>query len=157
MSIQIVPMTLRQIPACASIMTETPLWKTTYGVTEASARNMLQVGLADPQQTLCTALDEDMSVVGFAYFVERGAFYYGSYLRLLAVQPACRSQGIGEKLLRHVESAVGSKSRHLFLMVTEHNMKAQRFYKRLGYKHVGTVADFVVSGVTECIFCKRLT
>jgi ribosomal protein S18 acetylase RimI-like enzyme len=38
--------------------------------------------------------------------------------------------------------------------VSDFNPKAQAFYRRLGYTRVGTLADYVVPGITEYLYRK---
>jgi len=156
MSVEIAPLDADHVAACAAIMAETALWRDTYGVTAERAERALRTALDDTVQTLCVALDSASVVVGFACYARRGAFFHGSYLRLLAVHPDHRGQRIGEQLLHHVEANVLNETPNLFLLATEHNQGAQRFYQRLGYQHVGALPDFVIPGITEYIFWKCL-
>lgn len=156
MKVDIIPMTEAHVIPCAKILSSTPLWVTSYGVTYQSALRTFRVGLADPQQTLCVAMNAD-EVVGLAYYGERGAFYFGSYLRLLAVHEAYRGQQIGGQLLAYVEDHVKTITPSLFLLATSKNTDAHRFYERHGYTHVGALPDYVIQGITEFIFWKKLT
>lgn len=155
MNIQIVPLEANHIPECAKILGTTPLWVESYGATIEWGLRTLEDGLADPTQTLRTAVDGE-KVLGFAYYGMRGAFYYGSYLRLLAVRADYRGQGVGAKLLRDVEERVAAKTPNLFLISTRENTAAHRFYERHGYAHIGTLPGFVVPHITEYIFWKQL-
>jgi hypothetical protein len=55
-----------------------------------------------------------------------------------------------------IARAQGQKVHHVFLLVTDSNSSAQRFYRRLGYTHIGAIPDYVVPGITELIFFKKL-
>lgn len=155
MGVEIVPMQLHVVPQCAAILSSTPLWRDVYGVTYDRAVRLFTDGLADSYQTFLVA-QMNGKVVGLADYVKHGAFFFGSYLRLLAVHADYRSQGIGAQLLSQVEAVVHKSTPNMFLLATQENTEAHRFYIKMGYKHVGTLPDFVVKGVTECIFWKRL-
>jgi predicted GNAT family acetyltransferase len=49
-----------------------------------------------------------------------------------------------------------ASSRDLFLLVSDFNTDAQKFYARLGYVQVGALDDYVIPGVSELVFCKRI-
>lgn len=93
---------------------------------------------------------------GLARFCSRGQFGNGGYLRLLALRPGCEGRGIGTLLLRAVEDEVRQHSSALFLLTSDFNTGAQRFYARHGYVQAGTLPDFARPGITENIFWKRL-
>jgi GNAT superfamily N-acetyltransferase len=93
---------------------------------------------------------------GLARFCSRGQFGNGGYLRLLALRPGCEGRGIGTLLLRAVEEEVKQHSSALFLLTSDFNLGAQRFYARHGYLAAGTLPDFARPGITENIFWKRL-
>jgi ribosomal protein S18 acetylase RimI-like enzyme len=74
---------------------------------------------------------------------------------LIGVRPELRGQGIGAALMAHAEAAMFSHVADVFLLVSDFNVAARRFYERLGYVRVGALADYVVPGVTELIYRKR--
>jgi ribosomal protein S18 acetylase RimI-like enzyme len=87
------------------------------------------------------------------WLVERGAFNRSAYIQLIGVRPAARGGGIGRALMEFAEAH--AQSRDIFLLVSDFNADAQRFYARLGYTQVGKLDDYVVQGVNELILRKR--
>ena len=59
----------------------------------------------------------------------------------------------GKALMTAIESKYLS-NRGIFLLVTEGNTAARRFYESLGYGFIGTIPDFVKRGLNECIYFK---
>ncbi len=64
--------------------------------------------------------------------------------------------GAGTRLLRAFEAEVARESRHAFLLVSDFNQGAQRFYQRHGYARVGALPGLVLPDVAELIYWKRL-
>jgi GNAT superfamily N-acetyltransferase len=93
---------------------------------------------------------------GLSWFLYAGTFGLGGYLRLMAVSPYAHRKGIGSALLAAYEDAVATQSRHTFLLCSDFNIDAQRFYERHGYSQVGRLPSLVVTGVDELIYWKRL-
>jgi GNAT superfamily N-acetyltransferase len=93
---------------------------------------------------------------GLSWFLHAGTFGLGGYLRLMAVSPYAHGKGIGSALLVAYEGAVATQSRHTFLLCSDFNIDAQRFYERHGYSQVGRLPSLVVAGVDELIYWKRL-
>jgi ribosomal protein S18 acetylase RimI-like enzyme len=58
--------------------------------------------------------------------------------------------------MAEAEARMGESVNDVFLLVSDFNTRAARFYQRLGYQQVGAIPDYVVSGITELIFRKRL-
>lgn len=85
-----------------------------------------------------------------------GHFGRGGYLRLIALRPQLQGRGVGSHLLSAVEAAVQQRHPDLFLLTSDFNVGAQRFYERAGYCRVGALPDFVHAGITELIYWKRL-
>ena len=85
-----------------------------------------------------------------------GHFGRGGYLRLIALRPHLHGRGVGSHLLSAVETAVQRRHPDLFLLTSDFNLGAQRFYERAGYCRVGALPDFVQDGITELIYWKRL-
>jgi len=76
-------------------------------------------------------------VAGFIHLETRGATLF---VELLAVDPAERNRGWGGALMRQAETCglmTGCLEARLF--VDERNARAQRFYRRLGYRPVRRV------------------
>ena len=147
-------LTATDIPGIASWVAATPLWQR-YNVTEESFAKRLQDGLADG--TTIFAAEQNGAVVGFLWLVERGAFNRSGYVQLIGVHPDVRSAGIGRALMQLAEKVIFTQGHDLFLLVSDFNTDAQRFYKQLGYRQVGKLDDYVVPGVSERIFWKRRT
>ncbi len=139
------------IPNCARWVAETPLWQR-YGVTEQGFAERLRAGVAKGATIYVAAETEE--VLGFLWLVERGAFDRSGYIELIGVQPGARGRGIGRALMEFAEERVFAQGRALFLLVSDFNLDAQRFYLRLGYRQSGALKDYVIEGVSELIFWK---
>ncbi len=141
------------IPACARLMAASPLWQR-YGVTFESATARFSAGLAAGATILLA--DHGDGVAGFVWCEPRGAFARSGYIPLIGVQPEGTGQGVGAALLAAAEAFFGQSASDVFLLVSDFNAGAQRFYARHGYRQVGALPDYVVPGVTELIYRKRL-
>ena len=75
-----------------------------------------------------------------------GIMRYGdddAHLDLLGVDPAHRRAGLGTRLLEWLEKpALVAGIGAVFLEVREHNLGAQAFYARLGYRHLARLAHY---------------
>jgi ribosomal protein S18 acetylase RimI-like enzyme len=143
----------RDIPGIASWVAETPLWQR-YQVTAESFANRLRDGLASGA-TIYVA-EHHHIVAGFLWLVERGVFNRSGYIQLIGVKPDVRNAGIGRALMQFAEEKIFAQGRDLFLLVSDFNTDAQRFYERLGYRQVGALENYVVHGVTELVYYKNL-
>lgn len=151
-TITIRPLAPSDIAGIARWVAATPLWQR-YNVTEESFAKRLRDGLVDGA-TIYVAERDDV-VVGFLWLVERGAFNRSGYVQLIGIHPDVRGAGIGRALMQFAEEKVFAQKRDLFLLVSDFNTNAQRFYQRLGYHQVGMLDDYVVQGVSEFIFWKK--
>lgn len=145
------PLCQADVPALARLMADDPLWQR-YGVTEASAARRLGQGLAEGATIAVAEVDGEPA--GFVWYVAKGAFARSGYIMLIGVQPQHRGQGVGEALMAHAEAAMFAAATDIFLLVSDFNVAAQRFYARLGYQQVGAIPDYVVPGITELILRK---
>ena len=152
-AILIRPMTCEDVPELARFIAHAPLWQR-YQVSEASARQALEGGLRR-EEGLYVALVEGQRA-GFIWFLLQGAFAHSGYIRLLGVLPAFRRRGVGTALMGQAEAAIRRQAASVFLLTSDFNREAQAFYRRLGYQQVGAIPDYIVPGVTELIFYKRL-
>jgi ribosomal protein S18 acetylase RimI-like enzyme len=136
---------------CGAIVDATPLWKR-YALDGAA----LARRLVETTEPVLVAVDEHAAVAGFAWILRRGAFGRSAYLRLIAVAPERRGQHIGELLLRAFEAEARTVGPDAFLLVSDFNDGARRFYLREGYEEIGRLADYVLAGVAEVLMRKRL-
>ncbi|MHB1844856.1 MAG: GNAT family N-acetyltransferase [Deltaproteobacteria bacterium] len=130
-------------------MAEAPLWRR-YGYgRERCAQDLSEALERGGDALFCAELEQ--TPVGLAWVLPRGAFGRSPYLRLIAVAESARGKGIGALLLREAERLTGE----LFLLVSEFNAEARRFYAREGYVQVGALPGFVLPDVTELLLRKQ--
>ncbi len=149
--ISIRPLASADIPGIAQWVAATPLWQR-YGVTETGFAERLSQGLAESSTIFVAERAGD--VLGFLWLVTRGAFNRSAYVQLIGVHPESRVSGVGRALMEFAEAQ--TTSRDLFLLVSDFNIDAQKFYARLGFAQVSKLDDYVIAGVSELIFCKRI-
>lgn len=155
-SVTIRPIRAEDIAPICAWMVRVPLWQR-YGLAEAAAVRMIEAALAGSDLLLAADHDERGSHIGFAWCMPRGAFGRSPYLRLIGVRPDCTDLGIGAALLDAVEVGVSRFSADLFLLVSDFNADAQRFYRRHGYEQIGAISGYVLPDVTEILMRKRLS
>ena len=144
------------IPTIARWVAATPLWRR-YGLTVSEVGALLERGLAGGDLLLVAdAPAPDGKAGGLAWCLERGAFGRSPYLRLLGVRADLAGHGIGSALLDALERRLAGSAGELFLLVADFNAAAQRFYRRRGYVQAGAIDGYVLPGVTELLFWKRL-
>jgi ribosomal protein S18 acetylase RimI-like enzyme len=130
----------------------TPLWQR-YGLgAERAAALMVSAAARDR----IVVAEQEGVVAGFAWWILRGAFGRSAYLRLIGVDPALRSQSIGAALLAAFEEDARTVAPDCFLLVSDFNLGAQRFYARYGYVEAGRIPAYVLPDVTEIIYRKVL-
>ena len=123
-----------------------------HGITAAGVARQLRAALEDPGASLLAATLEGVPV-GFAHFLLKGGFGRSGYLKLLSVDGAVRSQGVGRALMAELELRFLAPN-GLFLLCTHTNTAARRFYEALGYAQVGEVPDYLTPGLQEVIYFK---
>ncbi|HLE00502.1 MAG TPA: N-acetyltransferase [Bdellovibrionota bacterium] len=148
-------MTDSDVEACADLVGRSELFRK-YDFGADAATVLLRQALADPGSDLLVIRKQSGHSgppQGFAWFIRRGAFQRSGYLRLIAISPDSRGAGAGKTLMTAIESKYLS-DKGIFLLVTEENTAARRFYESLGYGFIGTIPDFVKRGLNECIYFK---
>ncbi|MFC2076775.1 GNAT family N-acetyltransferase [candidate division KSB1 bacterium] len=108
----------------------------------------------DPGTGEITVARMDGKSVGWVWFTSAGTFYEFGYVYLLAVAADYRGRGIGEELMRVAEGRIGKKSPAVFLLVSDFNEGARRFYGRIGYSQCGTLPNYKGGGNDEIIMWK---
>ena len=145
------PATPEDLPALAAALAPLPLFKA-YGL-EATALAARFRGALERGEGLLLATDES-GPVGVCWFLTRGTFGTGAYLRTLAIREDRHGSGLGAQLLAAYEAGCGDPPGGFFLLTSDFNEGAQRFYQRYGYHQVGQLPGFAAPGVTELVFWK---
>jgi ribosomal protein S18 acetylase RimI-like enzyme len=78
------------------------------------------------------------------------------YINSLAVASEARGRGVGATLLAFAERHFAGR-KHLFLLCSSFNHRAQKFYRAHGFTIVGELKGYVVPEHDELIFCKRIS
>jgi [ribosomal protein S18]-alanine N-acetyltransferase len=136
------------IPVCKKIASVSEPWKTLNE--QIDFRHYISL----KQTYVCIDAGR---VVGFIIFSPEPVFARGGYLRAIGVLPAMRRQGIGKILMAFAEAITAYHSQNFYLCVSSFNVKAQSFYKNIGYRKVGEIPGLTMSGATEFIYWKKLT
>jgi [ribosomal protein S18]-alanine N-acetyltransferase len=89
---------------------------------------------------------------GFLLLYLQGPFR--GYIQTICLDPACRGRGLGTLALAWAEERIFRESPNVFLCVSDFNAGALRLYQRLGYRLVGELPDFLVSGSAELLLRK---
>lgn len=134
--------------ACAAIMATSEPWVTLGRDYDAS----LAV-VRDPDREVWVAVAAGR-VIGFIVLAMRGGF--PGYIQSIGVDEAWRSRRVGRALLSRVETRVFEETPNIFLCVSSFNPRARGFYEANGYRHIGTVPDYIVAGHDELIMRKSL-
>jgi len=107
-----------------------------------------------PQGRDSYVADLDGRVAGIALVREK--FLLGDYLELLGVAGWARKQGVGSRLLTHVEQLVFSRTQNLFACVSDFNAAARAFYNKMGYQEIGPIPNLLIPGSAEIFLRKTL-
>lgn len=140
------------IPLIAEWMANDDLWRRYRLSPETIAADFMR-GLERGDLIVVT----DIPARGFAWCLLDGMFGSYPYLKRFGVDPAIVGQGLGTLLLDGIERELLSRQcRDLFLLVSDFNLDAQRFYQRHGYREIGRIPDLVLPGVAEVLFRRHL-
>jgi ribosomal protein S18 acetylase RimI-like enzyme len=153
-SVIVRPLREDDIPLIVEWMLRDALWQR-YQMTETGITADF-TGALERGDILLTA-DADLPARGFAWCLLNGMFGTHAYLKRIGVDPAFAGRGIGGLMLERVEAEVRALGRDsLFLLVSDFNDAAQRFYRRHGYEQIASFPGLALPGVAEVLFCKAL-
>ncbi len=141
------------VEACARIVAGTELWHR-YSIDFDRALKLFKKALENHEPVFVARSGDE--VVGFVWAIPRGMFGRSGYIKLIGVAPSARGKGIGAKLLHHAEQFLARFDRDVFLLVSDFNTSAQKFYRREGYVEIGRLPNYAVEGITEVLMWKRL-
>jgi ribosomal protein S18 acetylase RimI-like enzyme len=146
------PLAAAEIPALARALADVPLM-VRYARTPEALEGALAAAHARGERLLVA---DDGAIRGLAWFLTQGTLALGGYLRLIAMLPGAEGKGAGAALLAAFEAETAKHSRHAFLLVSDFNEGAQRFYERHGYARAGALRGLVLPEVAELLYWKKL-
>lgn len=146
--VQITPAATDDYEWCSRLMASSEPWLTLNRDQEAAYGAMRL-----PGRELFIAR-ENGQPVGFILLSPHG-MAASPYINSVAVDARVRGQGIGTALLSFAERHFAGR-KHLFLLVSSFNKKAQKLYRRRGYNFIGELKGYIVPEHDELIFCKKL-
>jgi ribosomal protein S18 acetylase RimI-like enzyme len=145
------PLEDRDVEACAEIMLGIPLWKR-YGATPKDAHALFaRAARGTPRGRVA---ERGGRIAGFVVYTLRGTFDRSGYVRAVGVRPGEQGRGVGNLLMDAAEEEIFARGPNVFLLVSQTNGAARRFYERRGYREVGEIADYVGPGLTEVLYRK---
>ncbi len=147
------PLDRAEIPALSRALAEVPLM-VRYRRDAAALERALAAAHGRGEGLLVA--EDGGTLHGLAWFLREGTLALGGYLKLIAMLPGAEGKGIGAALLSAFEAETARRSAHAFLLVSDFNAGAQRFYERHGYTRVGALPALVLPDVAEVLYWKRL-
>jgi len=147
------PLAPAEIPALARALAALPLM-VRYGRGAEALERALAAAHARGEGLLVE--EEEGGLRGLAWFLRDGTLGLGGYLKLIAMLPGTEGRGAGAALLAAFEAEAARASRHAFLLVSDFNAGAQRFYERHGWVRAGSLPGLVLPEVSEVLYWKRL-
>lgn len=137
------------IKRCASIMSRSDPWITLGRDYEASIQT-----LSDKAKEVYIANFAN-EIAGFIILNMQGAFV--GYIQSVCISPELRGKEIGSLLLSFAEERIFSEVPNVFICASSFNSGAQKLYQKLGYKVVGKLEDYVISGHSEILLRKTIS
>ena len=131
---------------CATLMSESEPWITLKRTYETSLKM-----ISDPLKEIYIARINN-KITGFMVLQMVGTFR--GYIQSIYVAPEYRNMGIGTNMLRFAERRIFKESPNVFVCVSSFNKKVQKLYRKLKYKKIGVLKDFIVPGHSEILLRK---
>ena len=141
-------MAARDREAVVQLLAESDPWKK-LGYT---AGDWDRIFCPVPQGRDSYVAELDGRVAGIAIVKQK--FLLGDYLELLGVAGWARKQGIGDRLLTHIERLIFERTKNVFACVSDFNQQARDFYKKQGYQEIGPMPNFLIPGSSEILLRK---
>lgn len=153
MEISLIKGTPLHIPACVDALMDSDLGRHYFPGHEQATNAVLEFMGCDH---FLVAIDEADRWVGFLCYLPTGAFHAYPYLHLLVVSPPDRGRGFGSRLMDAFEGLIAKGKDKVFLVVSDFNPHAHKFYEKRGYREVGVVPSLYRLGIDEHLMMKSL-
>ena len=104
--------------------------------------------------------EEAGAIVGFAYYAPAPMTEGTWHLYWIAVRNDQQGQGVGTRLLRHVENDIRATHQGRVLLIDTgslpHYERTRQFYRKNGYEQHALLQDFYAEGDSMVVFRKAL-
>jgi len=120
--------------------------------------DVLERGQREEDYIVLCAESPERGIVGFVCYGKTPLTRATYDLYWIVIDPRYRGEGMGRRLLEHVEARL--KGRGLKLLVAETSSlaaytQARSFYKKAGFSEESHIRDFYAPGDDRLIYCKR--
>lgn len=122
-------------------------------ITLGRTREMARAILADPVVEAYQAL---MAGRPAGLLLLRMDGVFKGYIQSLLTLAPYRGRGVGRAMIRFAEERIFRDSPSVFICVSSFNPRARSLYERLGYRVVGELKDWLVSGESEILLHKAV-
>jgi ribosomal protein S18 acetylase RimI-like enzyme len=149
--ISIIKGTTKHLRECTEALLDSHIG-TVYFPSAEKAQAFLKEGVTKGE--IFVAVDKHDNCLGYIWFTVDGTFYKFPYVLNIAIKKDVRRRGVGKKLLVFFENEGFKKASRLFLLVSDFNIEAKKFYQEMGYQEVGLIPDLIKEGVGEYLMMK---
>jgi len=87
----------------------------------------------------------------------RAPWLKGPYLELLGLLPSSQGIGIGSAILSWFEQEAPPKTRNFWLLCSDFNTPALKFYETAGYQQITAIEDLYMQGLNDILMRKHIT
>jgi ribosomal protein S18 acetylase RimI-like enzyme len=143
------------IEKIANWMVQIQLWQR-YNLTVPIIIERFQLAMTNQEIISVITAENQDEPLGFARVLPKGMFGQQAYLKQISVHHEYSGMGLGTQLLQHIEVECRADSDRLFLLVSAFNTSAQQFYEHNGYQQIGRIPSYILAGVDELLYYKRL-
>lgn len=150
MDIAIKKARVKDVDECLNCIKNSSLWDAYF----ANNRNPNMMKEAIKRKEIFGAYNKNDICIGIMGVVEKGCFGSFNYLSLLSVKSRYRNKGIGKMFLNKFEQNGFTNSDRVFVLCSDFNKDAQRFYMKNGYQECGKIRSLFKIGIDEHMFVK---
>ncbi len=141
---------IRDAKDCLECIKQSLLWDAYY----KDNQSIDLIKEAIKRKEIYIALNSNNTCIGFMGVIEKGCFGNFPYLAILSVHKKYRSKGIGKQLLEKFEKIGLKKADRVFVLCSDFNTQAQKFYKNNEYEECGLIKNLYKNGIAEHLFVK---
>lgn len=108
---------------------------------------------------LSITLEQEGAILGFAYYAPAAMTDGTWYLYWIVVGKGKQGQGLGAKMIEHIETDLRARRARLLFVETgslPHYERTRQFYRNLGYEQHALLQDFYAAGDSMVVFRKAL-